>query len=170
MTTASRRLEHYRKLLASMPPVAALAIEIHALSAERVELAAPLAANVNDKGCAFGGSIASVATLAGWLLVNARVDELGATADVYVQTSTVNYLAPLFEDLRIVADLADADDAPGFAQALRTRGRGRIAIQATAVNAAGVEVATFSGRFVAIAAPGTSSASPPPLPQRPPAS
>lgn len=133
-----------------MPPVAALAIEIRALSAERVELAAPLAANVNDKGCAFGGSIASVATLAGWLLVNARVDELGATADVYVQTSTINYLAPLYDDLRIVADLGGADDAPSFAQALGRRGRGRLAIRATAFNAAGDEVATFSGRFVAI--------------------
>ena len=37
----------------------------------------PLAPNINDKGCAFGGSMASAATLTGWGLVRLAIGESG---------------------------------------------------------------------------------------------
>ena len=51
-----------------MPPVKAMGIELRGFSGDRLQLSAPLAANVNDKGNAFGGSLASAMTLAGWAL------------------------------------------------------------------------------------------------------
>ena len=50
----------------AMPPVAATGIRASKFDGEALQLSAPLAANVNDKGCAFGGSLASLMTLAGW--------------------------------------------------------------------------------------------------------
>ena len=96
---------HYR----SMPPVAAMDIAIAGrdVEADTLTLRAPLALNVNDKACAFGGSLVSLLTLAGWGLVTLRCHQLGIDADVFVADSEIRYLAPLYADLRATAALAD---------------------------------------------------------------
>ena len=48
----------------AMPPVAAMQPAIAHWQDGHLRLRAPLAANVNDKGCAFGGSLCSLMTLA----------------------------------------------------------------------------------------------------------
>ena len=53
----------------AMPPVAAMQPAIAHWQDGHLRLRAPLAANVNDKGCAFGGSLCSLMTLAAWGLV-----------------------------------------------------------------------------------------------------
>jgi thioesterase domain-containing protein len=52
-TTADRR-----------PITRAMQLEIAAWDGESLQIRAPLPPNVNDKGCAFGGSLVSVMTLA----------------------------------------------------------------------------------------------------------
>ena len=47
-------------LFATMPPVVAMQIRASHFDGARLLLEAPLAANLNDKGCAFGGSLVSV--------------------------------------------------------------------------------------------------------------
>jgi thioesterase domain-containing protein len=54
-----------QKLLA-MPPVQALGLRVGHYDGIALQLQAPLAANINDKGSAFGGSLASLMTLAAW--------------------------------------------------------------------------------------------------------
>ncbi|MBN6150648.1 YiiD C-terminal domain-containing protein [Xanthomonas sp. AmX2] len=135
----------------AMPPVAALQAAVQGYAARRLRVSAPLAANVNDKGNAFGGSLGSVMTLAGWALVNCELHRAGLQADVYVADTQVRYLAPLYDDLHAQAG-ADADaDWEVFVQTLRQRGRARIGIQAQVGPAQGAASATLSGRFVAIA-------------------
>src|SRR3546814_2938864 len=73
---------------------------------DALALEAPLALHVNDKGCAFGGSLVSLLTLASWGLVNLHVQAAGLDADVFVADSEVRYLAPLFADLRAQARIA----------------------------------------------------------------
>src|SRR5690606_677520 len=97
---ALERLRHHYQ---SMPPVAAMGLSIAGYDGERLQLAAPLSRHVNDKGCAFGGSLASMMTLASWGLVSLRVDAAGIAADVYVADSQVRYLAPLFSDIQVTA-------------------------------------------------------------------
>ena len=148
---ALRRLQaHYD----AMPPVAALGLRIAAFAGARLRLAAPLAHHVNDKGCAFGGSLGSLLTLAAWGLVHVRLEAAGLDADVYVADSTLRYLAPLFEDLRAEARLAPGADWDAFTAALRTRGRGRIEVVGEAPMADGGVATTFAGRYVAILRPG----------------
>ena len=77
---------HYR----SMPPVKAMDITIAAREGDTLSLRAPLALNVNDKGCAFGGSLVSLMTLAGWGLVTLRCRQPGIDADVYVGGSELS--------------------------------------------------------------------------------
>ena len=71
----------------AMPPVAAMQVRAVHYDGQRLRLHAPLDRNVNDKACAFGGSLVSLLTLAGWGLVTLRCHQLGIDADVFVADS-----------------------------------------------------------------------------------
>ena len=137
---------HYQ----SMPPVALMQLRIAGYDGRRLQLHAPLALHVNDKGCAFGGSLASMMTLASWGVVNLLVEGAGLHADIYVADSQVRYLAPLFADLDVVAEPAADVDTDEFLATLRTRGRARIALVARTHLPDGGIATDFSARYVAI--------------------
>ncbi|RPE80231.1 YiiD C-terminal domain-containing protein [Vulcaniibacterium tengchongense] len=145
---ALRRLhDHYL----SMPPVASMQLQIAGYDGDRLRLRAPLAAHVNDKGCAFGGSLASLMTLAGWGLVSLHVEAAALDAEVYVADSQIRYLAPLFADLEVEAALAPEWNWPDFAATLRERGRARVGLVARARLPDGGVATEMTGRYVAIA-------------------
>ena len=135
------------QLLAAMPPVAAMAIRSEYFDGEELRLCAPLSANVNDKECAFGGSLASVMTLAAWGWLMLRTAEAGQPAEVYVADSQIRYLAPLYGDLRAVARLAEGEDWDATLRCLADRGRARVAMQAQVLGEDGLPVATLAARF-----------------------
>ncbi len=134
----------------AMPPVAALQPTITHWQDGRLRLLAPLAANVNDKGCAFGGSLSSLMTLAAWGLVNLELAQQGLDADIFVADSRVRYLKPVFEDLQIEACFDDAGERAALLDALRRQGRASIRLQARTLLADGGVAATFVGRYVSI--------------------
>jgi len=133
-----------------MPPVAAMQIRAVACDGERLYLHAPLAANLNDKNCAFGGSLASVMTLSAWGLLTWRLGLEGCNAEVYVADSRLRYLAPLQEDLLGEAQFDDGEDWPGFLRCFRDRGRARIGLQAKVRDGNGRVVAEMTARFAAL--------------------
>lgn len=140
-------LAHYR----SMPPVASMDLGVEHYDGERLRLHAPLDRHVNDKGCAFGGSLVSLMTLAGWGLVTLRVQAAGLEADVFVADSQVDYLAPLFADLRAEARLGEGSDWSGFVHTLRERGRARANLVAEVPLPDGGIACRCRARYVAIA-------------------
>jgi len=135
---------------ATMPPALAMRIRAVTLDDDGLRLHAPLAENVNDKGCAFGGSLASVLTLAAWGLVVARLREAGRNADVYVADSRLRYLLPLYADIDTHARLAPGEDWATFVRCLDERGRARVALEAEVRDPAGTVVATLAARFAAL--------------------
>ncbi|MEO7251257.1 MAG: YiiD C-terminal domain-containing protein [Arenimonas sp.] len=135
----------------AMPPVAALQPVIDHWQDGHLRLNAPLAANINDKGCAFGGSLGSLMTLAAWGLVYLELAQQGIDADIFVADSRVRYLKPVFEDLQVDACFDDAGERVALLDALRRQGRASIRLQARTMLAAGGVAATFVGRYVAIA-------------------
>lgn len=137
---------HCRK----MPPVAALGARPLAYDGRVLRLGAPLAANVNDKGCAFGGSLSGLMTLAAWGWISLNLRLLGLAADVYVADSQVKYVAPLYDDLVAEAAPVGAESIAPFLETLERHGKARIAMQARIAMPAGGEAAVLSGRFVAI--------------------
>lgn len=142
-----------RKLLA-MPPVRALGLRVAHYDGELLRLTAPLAANVNDKGSAFGGSLASLMTLAAWGLATLKLGEAGHAAEVYVQDSHLHYLKPLYDELRIEARIAPGQDWSTFVGTFAARGKARVQVVAEARDADGAVVTSFDGRFVALRAVG----------------
>src|SRR5579863_10260147 len=117
-----------------------------------LRLSAPLAPNINDKGCAFGGSMAGLLTLAGWglIVLHLRVQE--RDCDVYVQDSSLRYLAPVWSDFFAEARLADGESWAAFDATLQQKGRARLCVNCRVPLADGSDAVTFEARFVAKAA------------------
>jgi thioesterase domain-containing protein len=154
MTTDRQRLirEFEQELLADIPLARSIQLHVDAWDGDRLGMTAPLGPNINDKGCAFGGSLASLMTLAGWGLIVLKLRVLDRACDVYVQDSTIRYLAPVWSDIAVEATLADGESWDGFVSMLAERGRARLRVACRVALAQGGDAATFEARFVAIAA------------------
>jgi thioesterase domain-containing protein len=138
---------HYRGMLL----VAVMDLRVDAYAAGVLRLCAPLSRHVNDKGCAFGGSLVSLMTLAAWGVVTLRLEEAGIDADVFVADSAVRYRAPLFDDLVAEARLADEAEWEAFLASLQARGRASLRLAAAVALPDGGEAAAMEARFVAVA-------------------
>ncbi len=144
-------LQELREYCRSMPPVAAMRVEVDGFHGEALRLTAPLSANVNDKGNAFGGSLTSLMTVAGWGLVTLKLRLAGLKAEVYVADSQIRYLAPLHGDLVAEASFSEDQSVDTFVDTLVQRGRARIQVEARVLLPEGGMATTLTGRFVAIA-------------------
>ena len=147
-TAVLRELE--ASALAEIPMARAMQLTLRDYDGERLTIAAPLQPNINDKGCAFGGSLVSLLTLAGWALVVLRLRELGRDCDVYVQDSQVRYLAPVWSDIDASARLAEGETWESFDALLTQRGRARATVECHVPLPDGGQACTMQARFVAI--------------------
>jgi len=130
--------------------VSAMALRATAWDGDVLQLQAPLAANVNDKGSAFGGSLAGAMTLAGWGLLTLKLAEAGLAAEVYIADSQLRYLRPLKDDLVAEGRLDARCDWPGTLRVFRDRGRARVSVVARIDAADGAVAAELEGRFALI--------------------
>ncbi|MCB1590290.1 MAG: YiiD C-terminal domain-containing protein [Xanthomonadales bacterium] len=112
----------------------------------------PLAPNINDKGCAFGGSMASAATLTGWGLVRLAIGESGRAADIYIQDQSIQYLAPLWSDMQIRCSWSDESEKAAFLARYDRTGRARASLEANVGPMTGEEAGAcrMQGRYVAL--------------------
>lgn len=140
-----------RSVLAEIPLTRAMQLTLRDYDGERLTLAAPLSPNINDKGCAFGGSLISVMTLAGWGLVVLKLREIGRECDVYVQDSNVRYLAPMWSDFVAVAQSAGGESWDSFEAMLKQKGRARATVDCRVPLTDGGDACTMQARFVAVA-------------------
>ncbi len=157
MSFASDSMENNAKLCADLerillhdiPLARAMQLSVKQFDGTELALSAPLAPNINDKGCAFGGSLASLLTLAGWGLVVLKLRQIGIACDIYVQDTTIRYLAPVWDDFLVVASLGEGENWQAFVDGLQTRGRSRLGLSCRVPLADGASAATLTARFVA---------------------
>lgn len=136
------------KFLREIPITRHLGLRVDAYEGHELRVSAPLAPNVNDKGTAFAGSLNAIMTLAGWGLVNLRLQEGGENCDVVIHKAELLYSAPIRTEFQAVATVTEADWSAGM-QRLKSRGRGRILVS-TRVEANGRTAATLAGQYVAL--------------------
>lgn len=135
-------------ILERIPLARAMQLRVTRYDGDVLELAAPLAPNVNDKGCAFGGSLASLMTLTGWGLIELALRARGLDCDVYIGDSQLRYRAPVWGELVAEAHLADDADFDGFFSSLERRGKARLDV-ACAIAGEDGPAATLDAAFVA---------------------
>ncbi|GLQ91867.1 YiiD C-terminal domain-containing protein [Dyella acidisoli] len=133
----------------NIPLAHTMGLELGSYDSERLVLNCPLAPNVNDKGCAFGGSLTSLMTLTGWGLVELALRQRGEDCDVYVGESTVRYLDPVWGDFQAEAQLAEDANWETFFTTLSSRKRARIAVRCQVPGEGSKPAATLEAQFVA---------------------
>ncbi|TAN03760.1 MAG: thioesterase [Rhodanobacteraceae bacterium] len=114
------------EILERIPLADAMDLKVPRYTGDEIEMTAPLAPNVNDKGCAFGGSMASLLTLAGWGLVELGLRAQGLECDIYVGDSQLRYHEPVWGELRGTARFVKQGVLAALAASLRERGKGHL--------------------------------------------
>lgn len=111
------------ELQQSIPLTRAMAISACEYDGQQLQLSAPLAANVNDKGTGFAGSLTALATLAGWSLTTLYARDLGENVNVVAAESHVRYLRPVTADFTAQVSLPDSSLCERFNERLQSRGK-----------------------------------------------
>jgi len=147
--TAPLEFEIEQYLHSHIPLSKAMGIRVRVATPGRVELAAPLAPNINHHETLFGGSGAAVATLCAWTLVHVGLLHSGVRAATVIQRNAMSYEEPIQGDFTAVCTLIDDTAWQRFLKTLERRGRARITMTAHLVFE-GRQAASFEGDFVAI--------------------
>lgn len=103
-----------------------MGIIVEAADDAAVVLRAPLELNANYKGTAFGGSLYSVAVLAGWAWLTRYLALRGIEADGVIQESRIRYIVPVHGEMRACAVAPSRQAADRFLKMLSRAGRGRV--------------------------------------------
>lgn len=138
-----------RYLNTHIPLTNAMQISVLSIELEQLILQAPLAPNKNPHHTVFGGSIATILTLAAWSLVHTRLEAEGMPSTLVVRRSALEYKRPVEGDFAAKAYFADATQWASFKQTLQTKGKAKIAVEAV-IDYAGQLSAQFNGEFVAL--------------------
>lgn len=111
-----------------------------------LSIVAPLEPNINDKGIAFGGSMAALAALTGWALTRVTLKEHGEVAEIVIADSTQKFLRPVRGEIVTECRRLDAETVERFVQSYRQRGKARWTVEVT-IHAEGEPAMLFTGQY-----------------------
>jgi len=126
-----------------------MGVHVRVATPERVELAAPLAPNVNHHETLFGGSGAAIATLSAWTLVNLKLRHAKVRARLVIQRNAMSYDEPIEGDFTALCEQPEESLWQRFLTMIERRGRGRITMTARLFYRSR-PAASFEGDFVAL--------------------
>ena len=130
-----------------IPLTKAMGVRVEAHDGRQLVLTAPLAANHNHLGTAFGGSLAALATLAGYGLLWL---ELGnRDAHIVIRRSELDYRHPVTGPLRAICRKPPEAELATFRATFEKAGKARVRLGVT-VEEDGRVCMAFEGTFVAI--------------------
>jgi thioesterase domain-containing protein len=145
---SARKLEAF--LHEKIPLARAMGLHVAESNARRLVLEAPLAANVNHLGTAFGGSLHALPTLACYAAVWMLLHEAGIDGHVVVKRSSAHYREPVTGPLRAVCARPPAARAADFIADLRRHKKARMDLQAIVEGTTAKPAVDFHGSFVAL--------------------
>lgn len=130
-----------------IPLTKAMGVRVEEHDDRQLVLTAPLQANHNHLGTAFGGSLAALATLAGYGLLWL---ELGnRDAHIVIRRSELDYRHPVTGPLRAICRKPPEAELAAFRTTFAKAGKARVQLEVT-VEEHGRVCMTFEGTFVAI--------------------
>jgi len=124
-----------------------MGVEVEVVDTDRVVLTAPIENNINHKCTAFGGSIYSVAVLAGWGVIFANLNKLGIQAHIVIQESSIKFIQPIKKTIRAICRIESGNDFKMFVDRYMRRGMSRIDLRVSIEGGEG-EACVFHGRYV----------------------
>lgn len=136
-------------LTRQIPLGGAMKLAITRVDEGGIELRAPLAPNVNDKGTAFGGALVSLMILAGWSLPRLLLRRESLLAELVIGRCDVCFTAPVPGDFVAVCAWPDAGAVAAFVESVRAGDRGRLEL-APRILAGSDVAATLEARYAAL--------------------
>jgi thioesterase domain-containing protein len=130
-----------------IPLTRAMGVRVEDYDDERLILSAPLAANINHLGTAFGGSLNALLVLAGYALLWLELRD--AECHIVIRESKISYDRPVDGDLRAICKRPELSEMETFKQTFQEKGRARITLSAN-IEDRGNIAARFEGTFVAM--------------------
>lgn len=124
-----------------------MGIKTLAFDGRKLTIGAPLANNINHQQSAFGGSLFSLAALAGWGLLQLKLGEERLTANTVIAGGEVSYLAPVLEDFTCESTLPAQAVYTQFLETLKSNNRAKLKLESD-IFCKGVVSMKFEGRYV----------------------
>lgn len=115
-----------------IPPARAMGFTVDHYHANTLSMSAPLEANLNHHGTAFGGSQFSLAAVCGWALTVLTLRERGLATTVVVKSVQCDYLRPVTEELHAIARF-DSEQIDGLLADLKEKQSARLVASADIV-------------------------------------
>jgi thioesterase domain-containing protein len=133
----------------NIPMTAAMAAEVAFYDGRQVTVCVPLRPNRNHSHTAFGGSLAALGIVAGWVLLYLKLKEEGLGFSLVIGRSSFDFLAPVESDFNATCQLPPGWEWRGFLRSLKRRGRARITLQAEIKDSSAV-AGRHKGFYVAV--------------------
>jgi thioesterase domain-containing protein len=132
-----------------IPLSKAMGVTVLKADSSSVVLSAPLEPNLNHLNTAFGGSISSLAILAGWSVVHFGLQRAGFPCRVVIKNNTVSYDKPITGEFRAQCSAPDAATWQSFLTTLKRKNMARITI-VSFLECGSEIVGKMEGVFVAV--------------------
>ncbi|MEX2489932.1 MAG: YiiD C-terminal domain-containing protein [Pseudomonadales bacterium] len=140
--------ESLEKTYHNLIPISAhMGVKVVSWDGQKLVLQAPLANNINHQQSAFGGSLFSLAALAGWGLLQLKLAELELHCNTVIAGGDVNYAVPVFDDF--TCECALPKHWPEVVTRLTTKGKGSLDLPSI-IMANGKQAMAFNGRYVIV--------------------
>lgn len=131
-----------------IPLSRAMGLQVMEATRERVRLYAPLAPNDNHKQTGFGGSLYSMAVLAGWGLAWVNLKAANLKAHIVIAKSSEAFLRPATADLESGC-AANAQDFNKALSDLEISGKARVNLQCQVMSNK-IECMRFRGTYALV--------------------
>lgn len=136
-----------------IPLAKSMGVAVEMSDEQKLVLAAPLEPNKNSINTAFGGSLVSLATLAGYGVVWELMREVGEKKPswrIVVKESKASYRRPVIGDLRAICERPAKAAIDEFRAALERYGQAKLKLHARIVEDGNTAV-DFQAAFVVVA-------------------
>src|SRR3954465_9429675 len=118
-------IQQTQELLRTKIPIThAMGVRVEDYDGERLVLIAPLEANVNHLGTAFGGSLNALAVLSGYALLWLEMKE--TDCHIVIRESSISYERPVRGRLRAVCFSPAREELEVFRLSFEQKGKARI--------------------------------------------
>jgi len=124
-----------------------MGLKVISFEHNRLLLGAPLYNNINHQESVFGGSLFSIAALAGWGILQLKMSQLGISANTVIAGGEVGYSAPVFSDFICMCSLPEGDKWIEFEQKLKNSGKGSVRLSSVILSE-GRTCMNFDGNYV----------------------
>ncbi|MEK6806241.1 MAG: YiiD C-terminal domain-containing protein [Pseudomonadota bacterium] len=131
-----------------IPLTAALGARVLRSEKHEIEIRAPFAPNINHRGTAFGGSLATMGILSGWAVLHQALSREKILARLVIQKSECDFAEPVNVEFTAVSRITEKDWTK-FVTTLKRYNKARITALSQ-IHAEGVEAVTHKGTYVAL--------------------